>query len=185
MQWINSREGYGWLSIVLHWLAAIAVIVMLATGFRADMAGDAGDREMRAALMGLHVSFGAAFALVLLARVLASYAQPRPSPPEQAPALKFMASATHQILLLAILIQVISGPLAVWSGGRAINIFDVVSIASPFAERNDGVHEFAEVMHAIGRWTLVVAIALHVAGALKHAMIDRDGVLQRMLAPKG
>jgi cytochrome b561 len=183
MQWTNTKNGYGWLSIGLHWFAAIAVIVMLVTGFRADFAGDAGDRATRSALMGLHVSFGASVALILLARVFASYAQTRPTPPEQAPILKFLSSATHQVLLLAILIQIISGPLAVWSGGRAINVFDVFAIPSPFAERNEGVHEFAELLHGIGRWALVGAIALHVLGALKHAMIDRDGVLKRMLAP--
>jgi len=183
MQWINDRRGYGWLSIALHWIAAIAVIAMLLTGFRADMAGDAGERELRSVLMGLHISLGATFALVLLARVFSSYAQPRPVAPEQAPALKWLAVGTHQLLLLAILIQVISGPLAIWSGGRPINVFDLVSIPSPFAERNEAVHEIAEVMHAIGRWSLVVLISLHVLGALKHAMIDRDGIFRRMLAP--
>ena len=81
MQWINSKSGYGWLSIALHWLAAIAVIVMLVTGFQAAFAGDAGDRATRSALMGLHISFGASVALILLARVISSYAQPRPAPP--------------------------------------------------------------------------------------------------------
>lgn len=183
MQWTNTKNGYGWLSIGLHWLAAIAVVVMLVTGFQADFAGDAGDRATRSALMGLHISFGASVALILLARVFASYAQPRPTPPEQTPTLKFLSSATHQALLLAILIQVISGPLAVWSGGRPINVFDVLSLPSPFAERNQGVHELAELLHAIGRWTLVGAISLHVLGGLKHAIVDRDGVLKRMLAP--
>lgn len=183
MQWMNTKNGYGWLSISLHWLAAIAVVVMLVTGFQAGFAGDAGDRATRSALMGLHISFGASVALVLLARVFASYAQTRPTPPEQAPVLKFLSNATHQVLLFAILIQVISGPLAVWSGGRAINVFDILAIPSPFAERNQGIHEFAELLHAIGRWALVGAITLHVLGALKHALIDRDGVLKRMLAP--
>lgn len=183
MQWINTKNGYGWLSIGLHWFAAIAVVVMLVTGFQAGFAGDAGDRAARSALMGLHVSFGASVALVLLARVFASYAQPRPTPPEQAPFLKFLSSATHQVLLIAILIQLISGPLAVWSGGRDINVFGLFAIPGPFAERNQGVHEFAELLHLIGRWALVGAISLHIAGALKHALIDRDGVLKRMLAP--
>jgi cytochrome b561 len=62
-------------------------------------------------------------------------------------------------------------------------VFDVFSIPSPFAARNQGVHEFAELMHAIGRWAHCRAISLHVLGALKHAFIDRDGVLRRMLAP--
>ena len=183
MQWINTKNGYGWLSIILHWLAAIAVITLLVIGFRAEFAGDAGDREARAMLMGWHISLGASFALILLARVFASYAQPRPQPPEQAPILKFLSTATHQVLLLAILLQVISGPLAVWSGGRAINVFDLFSIPTPFAERNQGVHELAEVLHGIGRWALIGALSLHVLGALKHVLIDRDGVLQRMLAP--
>ncbi len=183
MQWTNTKTGYGWLSIALHWLAAIAVIVMLVTGFQAGFAGDAGDRAARSALMALHISFGASVALILLTRVISSYVQPRPAPPEQPPFLKFLSNTTHQVLLLAILLQVISGPLAVWSGGRAINVFDLFSLPSPFASRNQGIHEIAEVLHAIGRWTLVGAISLHALGALKHAIIDRDGVLKRMLAP--
>ncbi|MBC7768578.1 MAG: cytochrome b [Phycisphaerales bacterium] len=183
MQWINDKRSYGWLSIALHWAAALIIVAMFVTGFRADMAGDAGDREARGMLMGWHISIGASFALVLLARVISSYAQPRPTPPEQAPALKFLSSATHQLLLLAVLIQIISGPLAIWSGGRAINVFDLFSIPSPFATANDGVHEFAELMHAIGRWTLLGLIALHILGALKHVFMDENGEF-RMIAPK-
>jgi cytochrome b561 len=183
IQWANTKAGYGWLSIALHWLAAIAIIAMLVTGFRADWAGDAGDRAGRSMLMGWHISLGASFAFILLARGFANYAQPRPTPPEQAPPLKFLSSATHQLLLIAIVIQVISGPLAVWSGGRAINVFDLFSIPGPFAERNEGVHEAAELLHAVGRWAIVVLLSLHILGALKHALIDRDGVMRRMLAP--
>ena len=183
MQWINDKRSYGWLSIGLHWLAAIGIALLLVTGFRADFAGEAGDREARALLMGWHISLGATFALVFLARVASSYAQPRPTPPEQAPILKFLSSATHQLLLIAILIQVISGPLAIWSGGRAINVFDVLSIPSPFAARNEGVHEFAELMHAIGRWAIVGLLSLHILGALKHVMMDENSEF-RMLTPK-
>ncbi|MBX3429179.1 MAG: cytochrome b [Hyphomonadaceae bacterium] len=183
MQWMNTKGGYGWLAIALHWLAAIAVIAMLVTGFQAGFAGDAGDRAARSALMGLHISIGASVILILLARVVSSYLQPRPTPPEQAPFLQFLSSATHQVLLLAILLQVVSGPLAVWSGGRAIHVFDLFSLPSPFAARNQGIHEIAETLHAIGRWALVGAISLHVLGALKHVIIDRDGVMRRILAP--
>ena len=183
MQWTNSKDGYGWLSIALHWAAAIAIILMLVTGFRADIAGDAGDRATRATVMAWHVGLGASFFIILLARVVSSYLQPRPTPVEQAAPLNLVSSLTHQILLIGILVQIISGPLAIWSGGRAINVFDVIAIPSPFVERNQGVHEIAETLHAIGRWALIVFIGLHVLGALKHVFIDRDGVLRRMLAP--
>lgn len=184
MQWINDARSYGWLTIALHWLAVLVILAMLAIGFTADSAGEAGDRARQSELMALHVSLGASAALILLARVAASYLQPRPDPVEQAPVFKLLASGTHHLLLIGILIQVISGPLAVWSGGRPINVFDLFAIPSPFAERNEGVHELAEVLHAIGRWMLIVLIGVHVLGVVKHVFIDRDGTLERMLAPK-
>jgi cytochrome b561 len=182
MQWVNDSRAYGWVSIALHWMAALAILTMVVSGLNAEAAGEAGDRAAQRALMGVHISLGASFALLLLARVAASYVQPRPTPPQQPPALGLAASATHQLLLLAIVIQVISGPLAVWSGGRAIDVFSLFSIPGPFAERNESVHEAAEALHAVGRWMLYILVPVHVLAALKHAMIDRDGVLQRMLA---
>jgi cytochrome b561 len=184
MQWMNDKRTYGWLAIALHWLTVVAVLTMLYLGFSAEAAQEAGDREGRAALMRLHVSFGATFFFILLARVVSSYVQPRPEPVEQAPIFQLLARGTHQLLLIGILIQIISGPLAVWSGGNPIRVFDWFAIPSPFAERNEGVHEFAEVLHAIGRWTLIIFIGLHVLGTLKHMFVDRDGVLERMIAPK-
>jgi cytochrome b561 len=181
MQWANDQRSYGWLSIALHWLAAVGVILMLTTGFRADLAADAGDRATRAMVMSWHISIGATFAFIFLARIAASYAQTRPAAPPQKPPLPLLANLTHHGLLLALLLQVISGPLAVWSGGRPINVFGVLSIPGPFAERSEGVHELAELIHAIGRWAIVALLSLHVLAVLKHAMIDRDGVLQRML----
>jgi cytochrome b561 len=183
MQWTNSKDGYGWIAISLHWLAFVAILLMLTTGFRAEFLGDAGDREGRAAAMAWHISFGASFVLILLARILSSYLQPKPAPVEQSKELMFLATATHQILLLAILIQIISGPLAVWSGGRAINVFDLFAIPSPFAARNEGIHEAAELMHAIGRWTIIIAASLHILAVVKHTLFG-DGIIQRMLSPR-
>lgn len=184
MQLTNDKQSYGWVTIALHWITVAVVLALLIIGFSADAAQDAGDRARRAELMGLHISIGATFALVLLARVIWSYTQPRPDPVEQAPIYQFLARATHQLLLIGILIQIISGPLAVWSGGNPINVFDLFAIPSPWAERNNGIHEFAEVLHAIGRWSLIAFISLHVLAVAKHIFIDRDGTLERMIAPK-
>lgn len=182
MQWANTERGYGWIAIGLHWLSVIAIVIMLVTGFRADVAGDAGDRAARSMLMGWHISVGAVAVLLLGARIASSWLQPRPAPIEQPRALQMLASLTHNLLLIAILVQIVSGPLAIWSGGRAINVFDVFAIPSPFAARNEGVHEAAELMHSIGRWAIIGLGALHIVAVIKHA-IDRTGVLKRMLSP--
>ena len=183
MRLTNDRSAYGAVSMALHWLALIAIVAMFWSGFNADFAEEAGDREARRAFMSLHVSMGASFILLLALRVMAHYAQPQPAPLPQPPALRLLANATHHLLLLAIIVQIISGPLAVWSGGRAINVFSLFSLPSLFPQRSESVHEFAELMHAIGRWALIGLIGLHVLGVLKHVLIDRDNTLRRMLIP--
>lgn len=184
MQWANTKAGYGWASIILHWAAFFAVIAMFWTGLAAAAAGDAGDRAARGAYMGLHISIGASVALILLARVLASYAQPKPAPLKQAAWLNTLATGVHHLLLLALLIQIVSGPLAVWSGGRAIGVFDLFEIPSPFAQENEAIHEAAETAHLVGRVLLFFLIPIHILGTLKHAMMDEDGVLRMLTAPK-
>lgn len=180
----ESRTGYSALSIALHWIAAISVFLMFAIGLRADSLGEAGDRAGRAAAMGWHVGLGSVLALILIWRIVAHYTQPQPAPPEQPRVLNIIASATHHLLLLAILVLVISGPLAVWSGGNPIRFAGALPIPSPFAERNEGVHELAEQLHGVGRYMLYVLIPLHVLGVAKHVFIDKDGVLRRMLVPQ-
>ncbi|WP_395647465.1 cytochrome b [Terricaulis sp.] len=173
----NTRQAYGWLTIALHWLAAAAVIAMLYTGFNADWAAD---RETQRALMRVHIATGASVFLVLMLRVVADYLQPRPVGPEQPKPLMLLASLVHHALLIGILVQIVSGPLAVFSGGRAIDVFGAFSIPSPMA-RNEGLHEAAELAHAIGRWTIIGALVLHLLGVAKHVIVDRDGVMRRML----
>lgn len=184
MTWANTQERYGWLAIGLHWIAAVGVIAMLTTGIQAYLAEEAGDRAARGAAMGLHISIGGTFFAFFAARIIVHYTQPRPVKPKQAAWLNRVANATQHLLLLALLIQIISGPLAVWSGGRAINVFDVASFPSPFVARNEAVHELAEGAHLVGRLTILVLLPLHVLGALKHLIIDRDGAFSRMLWPR-
>jgi cytochrome b561 len=181
MQWINTRQTYGWLSIILHWLAAAAVIYLLWLGFNMDAAEEAHNRALHHSIEELHISVGMTVILLLAARVIASYAQPRPEAPEQSAPLKLVSVATHQVLLILIVLQIVTGPLMEWASAHPIQVWDWFAIPSPFAERNHGLHEAMEFVHKNTRWVFVVLIALHTLGALKHAMIDRDGVFRRML----
>lgn len=183
MQITNSERSYGLLSIGLHWLGAIGVILLLVIGLQADWAGEAGDRARRAELMAWHISVGVTFAAVLLARVVSHYGQKQPTPVPQPRAMVFVSKGVQHMMLLAVVLLVISGPMAVWSAGRALNVWDAFSIPGPFAERNEAVHETAETIHAIGRYMLYVLIPLHILGALKQALIDKSDSLKRMLAP--
>jgi len=167
----------------LHWLAVAALLCMLWTGFNADWAEDAHNRLARVSFLALHLSFGLSVLLILLARVAASYAQVRPEAPRQSAPLKMLAGATHHLLLLTVLVQIVTGPLMVWVMARPLAVWNWFSIPSPFKEPNHDVHEILANVHDVGRWALVVLIGLHVLGALKHVLVDRDGSFQRILRP--
>ncbi|MEZ5995889.1 MAG: hypothetical protein R3C25_09040 [Hyphomonadaceae bacterium] len=61
-------------------------------------------------------------------------------------------------------------------------MFDWFSLPSPFAQRNSTVHEIAEVAFTILAGSLKRSLFIFSA-AVKHVVIDRDGVMRRMLAP--
>lgn len=170
----NSAQGYGWAPIVLHWLSAIGLIAMIGVAWAAD-------GENRRLLMGIHFSLGVTLAALFIARIVLHYAMPRPAPLAQPRPLQILAKAVHHLLLLALLIMIVSGPLQVLANARDINVWGAFTIASPFAERNEAIAGAANSMHGIGRAMLYVLIPLHVLGALKHWLIDRVGL--RMLAP--
>lgn len=155
------------------------MIVMFAIGLSAEEEGlTRAERGMR---MGLHFSVGFFALIAVLIRTYWSLTQPKPALLPQPKFLDIVAHVTHYALLAGVLLLVISGPLAVWSSGRPIQVFDLFALPTPFAERNNSVHEAAEIAHAIGRLIVFVALILHLLGVVKHLVIDRDRTLQRML----
>ena len=175
----DTTKGYSWLSIALHWVAAITVIAMYVIAEQAEELPKAESREM----MQLHISIGTALFLVLAFRILWRIFNTRPALPAQPMILDQLARWVPVALLAGIAIMLISGPLIVWSNGAAINIFDLVSLPSPITKNHD-LHELAEEIHEFGVTLLKIALGLHVLGVIKHLVINRDGTLKKMLVPQ-
>jgi cytochrome b561 len=174
----NSRAAYGWAAIALHWISALGVAGLYLLGERLE---EAADRAAKVDAQNLHVSVAVLLFSFLLARLLWSGSQPAPRPLERHRALRFAATAVQALFLLMIAVLLVTGPLAVWSAGRPIEVFDILALPSPFPARVDWLHEAAEAVHGAATQLFWPLIALHVAGALKHLLIDRDDTLRRML----
>ena len=54
-----------------------------------------------------------------------------------------------------------------------------------FVPVNKELAKSLEDVHGLLAYTLLALVALHVAGALKHQFIDRDGLMSRMLPSMG
>lgn len=180
MSFANTRAGYGWAAIWLHWISAVGVVALYFLGERME---EAPDRAAKVAAQDLHVSVGVLLFTFLAARLLWSASQTAPEPLEKNRWLQIIAKAVQGLFLLMILVLLVTGPLAIWSAARPLQVFDLFAIPSPFPTRIDWLHEAAEEVHGAATklfWPLVV---LHVGGALKHLVIDRDRTVLRMLRP--
>jgi len=178
MSMTNTRAAYGWAAIALHWISAVGVVAMY---FLGEQMEDAPDRAAKIAAQGLHVSVGALLFTFLFARLLWSLSQPEPAPIERNKWLRIAARVVQGLFLLMIAILIVTGPVAVWSAPRPIAVFDLFSIPSPFPARVAWLHDLAEDVHGAATKLFWPLIVLHVGGALKHLIVDRDGTVQRML----
>ena len=90
----------------------------------------------------------------------------------------------HQFTLFAMLALCLAIPLVGWTMSSAKGFpvvwFGVISLPDLVAKDKALGHNLEE-LHEILAWSLAALVGLHTAAALKHRLIDKDSVLQRIL----
>lgn len=172
----DTSARYGAVSIFNHWLGATLIVTLLAIGLYFE---DMPRGEEKLTWMRLHIALGTLALLPLAFRVFWRARSTSPAPLPQPPALQKASRVLHIVLLAAIAVLLVSGPLAVWSGGRAINVFDWFAIPSPLGEM-PALHKALEIAHGLAAKVMLFSLAVHVLAALKHALLDQDGMLWRI-----
>lgn len=179
MQLHDAPAGYGWLSIGLHWAAAISIVMLWFIGNQ--MTAPETSAEEQAELVRVHTSVAVTVYALLLYRIFRrlhngfiarSVGQP--------PKLFRIAQIIHGAMLLSVLVMLFSGPLAVWTGGGAITLFSFGEIASPF-EANQALHEFLEATHRTFAKIIFVVFLIHVAGAFRQILFSDGETSNRMI----
>lgn len=179
MHWRNSTHGYGLAAILFHWLVAVGVIGMFALGLW--MVGlsyyDPNYRDS----VALHKGLGVLLFLVVGLRLLWRLTNPRPRI-EGKVWERRAASWVHRLLYLLLFATMIMGYLISTADGRAIDVFGLFKVPATLTGRNQ--EDWAGDLHIVLAWSLIVVASLHALAALKHAFIDRDNTLWRMLRPR-
>ena len=176
--WSRNRDtdnGYGWVSIALHWLSMLVVVFLLILGSSIGSGG-----PTRASLLDLHTSVAGSAWLLLWWRILRRFYLGHPGPArDQRQRLFGLGKFVHQTILVALGLMLLSGPLLVWSRGAAIAVFEL-SIPAPFAASS----WLAAAMYWVHSWsalTVATGTTLHIIAAFKHVAIDRDGTFDKMM----
>lgn len=177
MQPFDSPTSFGMISRLFHWLGAVVIIGLLAVGLYFHEMPAGAERQ---GWVVMHVSVGALAMIFLLARVGWRFAGRGPDPLPAPRPLQIFSTSVQHLLLLALLILLVTGPLMVWSHGYPINIFGVVSIPSPMAE-NAGLNGILSQVHKIASRVMMVLIAVHVLGAVKNMISGGAAARKRMV----
>ena len=172
----NSVDGYGWVSRALHWLMPVLVIGVMILGLVVE---EMPKGPARTGLMNWHQSFGVVILALVALRLAWRLVNPVPQPIGN-PRTQRLASLMHWLLYGLMIAQPLSGLVQVQAAGHSLMLFGAVEIPQLIAE-NAALKEILEEVHETVWIVLAVAVAGHVAAALKHHFIDRDKTLVRML----
>lgn len=132
-----------------------------------------------------HKWIGVTVFLLAIIRVawLATHRPPRL--PQGSPSLQVMAAhANHFLLYLLMFLLPLSGWLMSSAKGVPTVYLGVLPIPDLVA-KDEQLGENLEEVHELLAYALAILVAIHIAVALKHHFIDRDGLLSRMLPRRG
>lgn len=171
---------YTAVAIALHWLIALAILCNLGLGlYMTELPLSAGPIKLK--LYAYHKWAGVSiFALVLL-RVLWRLGHRPPTPPTGMPGWQRRAATGTHLLLYLLTVAV---PLTGWLFSSAKGFQTVVFGVWPIPDllsKDPALAGILKDWHASLNNVMVVLVILHIAAALKHHWIDRDGVLSSML----
>jgi cytochrome b561 len=171
-----STERYTGVAIALHWLLALAIVGSFSVGVYMH---ELPISPLRLKLYNWHKWAGICILALSALRLLWRLTH-RPPADVPMPAWQQRASHAAHGLLYGLFFAV---PLAGWAyssaAGFPIVVFGVLPLPD-FVSPDKALAEAIKPLHAALAFVLAGVVVLHVAAALKHHFVDRDGLLDRM-----
>ncbi|MDB5764291.1 MAG: putative cytochrome [Herminiimonas sp.] len=167
---------YGGPAIFLHWVLAVLIAGLVGLGWYMMSI----EREPNSGwYFDLHKSFGLlVFALVVL-RVLWRLNHKPAELPASLPKWQVkVSSITHWLLYACMILMPVTGFLGA-SYSKSGVVFFGLHVPAWLVPARDMAKQFFSIHSAIV-WVLVALVVLHAAAGLKHLLIDKNDVFQRM-----
>ncbi len=173
---------YSKIAIALHWLLALGLLGMFVVGsYMADLPFS----PWRLKLYNWHKWAGVSILVLSVARLVWRLTHRPPVLPATIqfamPAWQLRAyHATHHLMYALFFVVPLIGWAYSSAAGFPIVVFGVLPLPD-FVPVDKELAAFIKPWHQYSAWALAALVILHVAAALKHHFIDKDGLLQRML----
>lgn len=169
------------MTIVLHWLVGLTIMCLIGVGLYMS------ENEVWF-LYPIHKSIGVIIFVFIFYRVIRRIKRGWPQPASQYKGYEILLSKiVHWVLMLGTLMFPISGMVMSGAGGHGISVFGLELLTSNHDAAgktialNETLAGSAHQMHELLGWVMIAAIVLHIIGAWKHHLVDKDATLKRML----
>lgn len=176
---VSAAGRYTLTAIALHWIVAGIVLFQIGYGWYLD--GVPRGTLERAIVVNLHKSIGVTAGLLVCVLLWWRTGHPAPAFPGSMPKWEArLAKWGHAGLYACMVLVPLSGYLASNFSRYGVKYFGLVTLA-PWGADNKSLYALLNGAHVVTSYVFVALIAAHVLAVLKHALVDRDATLQRML----
>ena len=172
-------------AIGLHWVMALALVGLFVVGlYMVDLPFS----PQRLKLYNWHKWAGVVVLTLAFLRLLwRLFRRPPPLPAAVQQAMPAWQRAAHHATHAGLYLLFFAVPLLGWAYSSAAG-FPIVLFGQwplpDFVPVNPDLAEALKPWHARAAYAMAALVVLHVGAALKHALIDRDGLWARM-SPRG
>jgi cytochrome b561/polyisoprenoid-binding protein YceI len=187
---VTPAPRYGTVAVILHWTIAVLVVVQLCGGLL--MTRYAEDLALKFRLYQFHKSLGATILMLMALRLAWRLMVPPPPWPASLNAIeRRLAVLVHAALYALLMTTPLSGWARVSAAPLAIPtlLYGVVPaphipfLAHLSLDEKKMLEPVLKNVHSVLGWAVLATIALHVAAAFRHTMLQ-DGIMLRMLPHK-
>ncbi len=178
----RQSARYDSVAVGLHWLLALMIVGALGVGlFMSDLPFS----PLRLKLYNWHKWAGITILMVSALRLLWRLSHRPPALPASMLAAmpqwqQRAYAATHAVLYLLFFAVPLSGWAYSSAAGFSIVWFGVLPLPDWIGVDKELADAMLKPLHAAFAFTLAALVLLHVAAALKHQLVDRDGLFWRI-----
>ncbi|HEX4856019.1 MAG TPA: cytochrome b [Limnobacter sp.] len=176
---MRENHRYGLPMVALHWLMAIGILTAFGAGLY--MVDIPGITPFKLKLYNWHKWLGVSLLALVVIRLLVRSASRTPRYPAHWGRRTIAAARLGHLALYLLMFAVpVFGYLFSLAAGFPVVWFGVIEL--PVVIEKDAVlKEVFKTLHELSAKGLVLLVAGHVIMALKHHLLDRDGILGRMI----
>jgi cytochrome b561 len=174
---MKEAGRYTRFAVAMHWIVAAVVLLQYPLGWLMQQIPKQPPGQ-RADVFNVHKSIGLTILALMIVRLGWRLAHRPPDFPPMPSWQSHVAKLTHFVLYAALIGLPLAGYLGSVFSGYPVKYFGIT--LPSWAAKNPQLKDLMSTVHLTLAWVLLGAFALHISGVVKHVVLERDGLLQRM-----